>query len=512
MKLIKLLIFAIIAVLVIGAVIVTLIYFYTDTFKPNQETFYKYISEEQVSKLIDSESIYDLTTKVLTTSNENDIKITISLKKDNKTVFNSQTLEMKGKIDYDNKLLESSIKFSNDVNDNILSLFLVRNSNTYDDEKDIYALKIEDITSEYMALENANLKNFVQSLGLNNSKTKNNFEINDYIKKNVAKEVSGKLPEVNETLRELFILLRDNTDKTNYAKLSKTKIDLNGEEVDAGGYELSLKSEQFSNILDKTENEMLTVLNNKNVSFSEKIYLKDKKLVKTEIAIDNPNGSTIVHISKDSSKLYIKYYDMDNDKDYILTLNKNGDIDSDEISYWGSLNYKSKEKNMYLDLSFSTSFKFNTDIEVEDINEDNSKLLNEYDGKEVLKIMQIILEKVRARDNFEGSICEKILNNYLEKNKALNTAIEQAYKEEVQKFNSRFTEYEGEITGVNVKSLITVIETSNSTGNRQVSLEYNDEQADGNDLMQEIDVTSTYIIVFEHDESGYISKINIVTF
>ncbi len=512
MKLIKLLIFAIIAVLIIGAIIVTLIYFYTDTFKPNQETFYKYISEDQASKLIDTESIYDLVTKILTNSNENDMKITLSLKKDNKTVYDSQTVEMNGKIDYDNKLLESNIKFSNSVNDDILSLSLVRNSNTYDDEKDIYAIKIEDITSEYMAIENSNLKNFVQSLGLNNSKTKNNFEINDYIKKNVAKEVSGKLPETNETLRELFVLLRDNTDKTNYAKLSKTKIDLNGEEVDAGGYELSLRSEQFSNILDKTENEMLTVLNNKNVSFSQKIYLKDKKLVKTEITMDNPNGSTIVHISKDSSKLYIKYYDMDNDKDYILTVNKSGNIDSDEISYWGSLNYKSQEKNLYLDLSFSGSFKFNTEIKVEDINKDNSKLLNEYDGKEVLKIMQVVIENIRERDNFEGSICEKILNDYLEKNKALKVAIDQAYQEEVQKFNSRFTEYEGEITGVNVKSLITVIDTSNSTGNRQVLLKSNDEEIDGSQLISEIDVTSTYIVVFDHDESGYINSINIVTF
>ena len=51
MKAIKILIFTIILILVLGAATVALVYFYTDTFKSSQEIFYKYVSEDQVAKL-----------------------------------------------------------------------------------------------------------------------------------------------------------------------------------------------------------------------------------------------------------------------------------------------------------------------------------------------------------------------------------------------------------------------------------------------------------------------------
>ena len=510
MKLIKFLIFTIILVLILGGIIVTLIYFYTDTFKPNQEIFYKYISEEQASKLVDTNLVEELIEKIIKEDNEQNIKITIDLKKGNKTVFDSQTIEMENKIDYTNKMLESKMKFSNYINDDILSLTFVRNSEAFDDEeKDVYALSISGITNGYMALENMNLKIFVQNLGLNNSKTKNTFEVNQYISKKVTKELSNKLPNANDALEELYMLLRDNTDKTNYSKLGKTAIKLNDVDTDANGYELSLRSEKFNEILNKAENEIISSLKNRDLNYSQKIFLKNKNLVKTEITIDNPIGTVMIHIAKEEHGLYIKYYDEDNDIDYILNLKKEGDLDSDQIHYTGSLNYNSKKQKINLNMDFDVSFIFSEDIEVEEITGENSTLLNDYDGKDVLKILQIVIKRIRERDDIENSIAENILNDFMDNNIPLKNAIDQAGQEEIQKFNSRFTEYEGEISGINVKSLITIIETSNSTGERQVQLKYNGEEKAGNELMDKIDTTTNYIISLDHDQEGYVNSINI---
>ncbi len=131
MKAIKLLIFAIIGVLVIGAVIVTLIYFYTDTFKPTQEIFYKYVSEDNAATIIDTKLLEQLITNIRVTENEQDINLGISAELKDDIVVENQTVNFHNKIDIPNKMIESTITLGNNNNEELFKFNIVRNNNLY---------------------------------------------------------------------------------------------------------------------------------------------------------------------------------------------------------------------------------------------------------------------------------------------------------------------------------------------------------------------------------------------
>ena len=496
MKAIKILIFTIITILVLGAVTVALVYFYTDTFKSNQEIFYKYISEEQAANLIDVKSLETLLNKVQTENNEQNIKLLVNASSGNATVIDNQKLELVNKIDNENKKEESTIKFGNAQNENVLEINLAKEDN-------LLGLGIKDITTQYMAIENKNLKSFAESIGLDSSNIPNKIELGNYIEENTEEVTS-----IQETAKELYNLLKNNTDKTNYSKLSKSTININGTNTEVAGYELSLNSKKLNEILSKSNNDVLKNLAENNLELSAKIYLQNKNLVKCSIIMQDADRAYSIRLEKDSTNLSL-VFNNSNEGQYIkIEVTTNGDVNSDSISYIANISINSDEENLTMNIELEAEFKFNSTLDITSL-KDNSILLNDYSGDEVSKILQVIIERIFEKEGVNDSLLGIGVNPILESSELIKSTQENLDTQAIEMFNSRFTAYEGVTTGVSVKSLLTVVETSNATGDLSVTVNFNGEEKTANNLIAVLDSNRKYTVSFDYDNSGYINLIKI---
>ena len=150
----------IIGILIIGIGVGAYIYFYTDTFKTNKEIFYKYASKEQLAKIIDFDSINQTLTRLKSEKSEQNIDTTISMTMDDQNVLNNATISLKGKTDPTENKSEISLAFGNENKKDVLQI-----DGIYNKEK--VGISFKDITNKYVALENKNLNQFWEKLGLN---------------------------------------------------------------------------------------------------------------------------------------------------------------------------------------------------------------------------------------------------------------------------------------------------------------------------------------------------------
>ena len=499
MKAIKILIFTIILVLVLGASAVALVYFYTDTFKTNQEIFYKYISEDQASKLIDTNSINNLINRMDKEKTEQEIKATVNASLDDDIVLDGQTIELVNKIDNPNKLLESRIIFGNMANENIVELGLVRNNNKY-------GLIIEDVINQYMAVENKRLKSFADNLGIDSQDVPNKIEAESYT--NIIAENTTK---IEDSFRELYGLLKNNTDKTNYSKIGKTKITLNGVETSATGYELTINNNQFKNILEKAETDILKNINteNLNLELTVKIYLQNRTLVKCEVELQDVEKTLSIKLEKEERGLSLSYNNLSANQEITIKIENNGNPDSNEFLYTGAVIANLGEDALKINIEFEAKFVFDSDFEITKLTNENSVILNDIEGNKVLNMLNIVIQRTLELEGAEDTLLNFIIDYELKETEIIKKASESAEEQAVQAFNSRFTAYEGTTTGINVKSVITVVETSNSASDLKVKLSYNGEEKEVSQVMEEVNSSKQYRVSFEYDDAGYINVIKI---
>jgi hypothetical protein len=235
MKAIKILIITIISVLVLGCAAVVLIYFYTDTFKTNKEIFYKYMSEQDSKDLLDTTFTNQLLNKIKTTKNEQNIKTTVDLNNGEES-SEGEIVKFNNKVDLANNMLESKITLQDSNEQNQFECNVVKN----DDE---YGLTIADVLNGYLAIENKNLNQFAQNLQLD-SEIKDKIDTTDY--ENQLLDSENKISDV---FKIVYNTIKDNTDKTNYSKLGKATITIDGNKIDTNGYELNLTADQFKGIV-----------------------------------------------------------------------------------------------------------------------------------------------------------------------------------------------------------------------------------------------------------------------
>ena len=156
------LIIGIIAVFVI-AIILVVLYFVTDIFKTNKQLFYKYISKAQ---MMDNNltKMYTETNKKINENSYSSIGQLefLSLMENSETgstdTQNIFTIKSNG---LENALLKQSYKdFTLSTNNqNILTLRYIRDDNTY-------ALGADNILAKYVGIENTNLKDLFNKLGV----------------------------------------------------------------------------------------------------------------------------------------------------------------------------------------------------------------------------------------------------------------------------------------------------------------------------------------------------------
>lgn len=85
-------------------------------------------------------------------------------------------------------------------------------------------------------------------------------------------------------------------------------------------------------------------------------------------------------------------------------------------------------------------------------------------------------------------------------------------REELERetFNSKFSSYEGNLTGSRVKTLLNNISINNSYNEHEIDVYYNGLMEDSNDLKQKIGTTQKYTITFYKDIDGYINRVYIM--
>lgn len=394
MKAIKILSFVIIGILVVGIGIGAYIYFYTDTFKTNKEIFYKYATEEQLSKIIDFDSMKQTLTRFASEKSEQNIDATINITMNDQNVLNNATVVLNGKNDPIGNKAEISLFFGNNNKKDILEIDGIYN-------KDKFGISFKDITQKYITIQNQNLNSFSEKLDLNEENI-DKIELSNY-----SSQIDESIEEVKTVCTEFFTKVAEQTSKEQYSNLGKTQIELNGSSVEAKKYELKLNSEEIKQICDSINidnsdiSEVIKSIKNSKFDFTQTIYVYEEKLIKIEITINGEDYQARItkNIGTQNDNLTIQITTSEEMKVIIDILKTSNEkyVMSYEVTGSGDAENK-------LLVNVNMDIKFNVDNTVEELTDENSVIINDMSIEEIEKIKETVVMLVKEKEGIEDTI------------------------------------------------------------------------------------------------------------
>lgn len=394
MKAIKILSFVIIGILVVGIGIGAYIYFYTDTFKTNKEIFYKYATEEQLSKIIDFDSMKQTLTRFASEKSEQNIDATINITMNDQNVLNNATVVLNGKNDPIENKAEISLFFGNNNKKDILEIDGIYN-------KDKFGISFKDITQKYITIQNQNLNSFSEKLDLNEENI-DKIELSNY-----SSQIDESIEEVKTVCTEFFTKVAEQTSKEQYSNLGKTQIELNGSSVEAKKYELKLNSEEIKQICDSINidnsdiSEVIKSIKNSKFDFTQTIYVYEEKLIKIEITINGEDYQARItkNIGTQNDNLTIQITTSEEMKVIIDILKTSNEkyVMSYEVTGSGDTENK-------LLVNVNMDIKFNVDNTVEELTDENSVIINDMSIEEIEKIKETVVMLVKEKEGIEDTI------------------------------------------------------------------------------------------------------------
>lgn len=276
----KLLIIPIILIilLVLGAGVSAIIYFQTDLFKSPKQLFFKYLGEsidfdkefdydkflaeykEKTEKSYTSNGEitaslnYDESENNLSSHNNSSNSTALNSTNYNKTISSNVSKQAeevltsikdslnKTKIQYSEEAIPTKQKYHMNIkpiyNDNEITNLELLSSG------DNYGVKCSDLYDKYVYIENNNLKTLVSKFGINSS------TMPDKITKTDLYELLYVAPETRKQISEKYTkLLDEKLTKDMFTKQKNVSTSVNGENVEATSYTLTLNGEQTYNIL-----------------------------------------------------------------------------------------------------------------------------------------------------------------------------------------------------------------------------------------------------------------------
>lgn len=394
MKAIKILSFVIIGILVVGIGIGAYIYFYTDTFKTNKEIFYKYATEEQLSKIIDFDSMKQTLARFASEKSEQNIDATINITMNDQNVLNNATVVLNGKNDPIGNKAEISLFFGNNNKKDILEIDGIYN-------KDKFGISFKDITQKYITIQNQNLNSFSEKLDLNEENI-DKIELSNY-----SSQIDESIEEVKTVCTEFFTKVAEQTSKEQYSNLGKTQIELNGSSVEAKKYELKLNSEEIKQICDSINidnsdiSEVIKSIKNSKFDFTQTIYVYEEKLIKIEITINGEDYQARItkNIGTQNDNLTIQITTSEEMKVIIDILKTSNEkyVMSYEVTGSGDTENK-------LLVNVNMDIKFNVDNTVEELTDENSVIINDMSIEEIEKIKETVVMLVKEKEGIEDTI------------------------------------------------------------------------------------------------------------
>lgn len=494
MKKVKILIIILTMVLVLGGATFATLYFATDLLKSDKEMFYKYISQMDLKETVNSNENIDYQERLRTENNTNEGNISIKINAQNEEFINESfdfTTQSKPSDNF------ASAKIDIKQNDEKkLTIDYLKN-------EDLYGLKFEDIVKQYVVLENNNLKEFAQKLGIENiDSIPNKLEMQ--VEETTNEEVQSELEQIITKYVNTAI---EKIPNESYSKIKKENITLEDKEINADGYQLNISSDILKEILLKTLNlmkeytEIYDLLNeiseeeielevytetmqsliddiqeeDSKINMCIKVYKQNKETVKILgiVKSDEENGkiefsieklqdkySFLVGVTSDDEKTNIifKLYKSINNIDrenlsLSILVNENdeelanisiealriGRLDSASIETNLKFDMNFIEEDLNLNATFTNIKEFGKTIETKEFQENDYAIINQFDAQQISNITTNIITMIYEKLDKEKTVFG-VISEMMNTNNLYNIARDNAqYSEYLQQQENEFS-------------------------------------------------------------------------
>ena len=551
----------IILLLTLGGVFAYL-FLATDMFKTNKELFAKYtasmISDESTSDAITNLEDYFNKKQSVAYTNEGDFSAYIGNLENNTNasmqsiinavnLANNTNITFNGKIDNSNKKVEENIQinYSDTVN---LPL-------TYKQDGDIYGIKMDSITPNYVAIENNNLKELFQKLG-----TTDVSQIPDRLETQEIESIKLTNEEKSHLLNTYLQPIFNGISEEKFSKTENTDGSIN--------YNLTLTKQEVKDIFVQTlqilstDTMMINKINNiigevyqdetMNIS-AEDIQELINKL--NETSADDSN-ITITVTKKDDSTNKISITSEDTSIEFTKNqtnsnVSYNFDINgtdtnniSVQILYSGldtntiTENYSATvdiSEEINLEYSFNNTVAFDNSITIDAMPQESTAVLNNYPAEQVQPfVAQLGMAIAQINSNQMNQIgfpldmvnpmvmwftAPSIIGMYNNINSSINNTDLNSI--ETQTNNAKFETYKGVISGSQVKTLCDQVKINNvDVTLEKVNVKFGEEASSTSFIMNANDTdviknsiqsSKTYNVTLSYDSTtGYVCEIGIV--
>ena len=411
-------------------------YFATDAFKSDKEMFFSYISSDICSNLKD-EKLEEYIKKQETTAYTNKGDVSINVSGDNSltsTVNGAlQTLKdgkitLEGKTDNSRKMAEQTMTVELEQGINV-PIKIKR-------DEDVLGIQSNLLNTKFIAVRNQNLKALLEKFGINSDEIPDKIDFND-----------GQLTqeEIDNLKNKCISILHDNLDDTSFSKekvdgqtviklntsnkhcqeiLVKILETLRDDEIVLKKMSGTLSEKDFKQRINTEIDKIKDIEVDDNSMLEIKLYIKTRKVKKVEMSIDGNNESKIfVKLENSDRQMLINVYENDNlvgdlsvlkqasGDDLTYTVNESLTSEGEEsVSLDFKVQYKniatldnveenyeinvssvdSSSKKVNLSLDYKNLKSFATDIEIEEINSNNSIILNDATDDELDDLLMTI--------------------------------------------------------------------------------------------------------------------------
>ena len=593
-KSIKLSIIILLMVIIILGGVFAYLYFATDVFKTNQQLFFKYLGQlgaREEGFVEDNLTAYFEKKRTGKYEDNGTYSVDIDMSGIDDELLatvNDFNIEYSGQIDNTTRKSEQdiSINYSNDVK------FPIK----YKYANETLGLQTDYVSSKYIGIENSNLKEFAESLGITDTEG-----IPDSIDFYAESENESPFNFTEEEKQQII-----NTYKTIIEEKLANKEFGKTEENGVTNYSVEITNQEAKDmmiscletlktdniILPKIEEALAETLEIANQSSTEEITIQDV----IQAYIDELNqaniedGSSVIIVSQTNRKLTGITVQIEgiefkitktNEQDtlaYTMEINMKNTESGDNIRCYVTASYQGleqlasvnetyqfgitgtmdgAEQKMVYNLNCTDTFK--DDINIEDFEEDDIQVINEYNGEQIAVLMTTIGERIQevnamqmeqigfteygnpmlyafpivslnmlihnqAReviddtnleqwaDTVENGVNDDSLNENNDSNPSAEEMMNGLQQSENSLTNATLEQYAGENRGSIVRDLLLYVSTTNqSRADDEKIVVTGDIQMSGTDteVPSDIDVNATYNVELTYDTNQNVNGIMI---
>ena len=556
----KLIIIVIVLIFILGGIFAYL-YFATDVLKTNAQLFFKYLGQmvDVQDGFIDNQ-LTEYSKKKYTGKYEDSGKFHMDVNisgMDSETLqtLNDFNIEYSGKVDNTTRKNEQdiSLNYSSDVN------FPFKYK--YADET--LGLQTDYVSSKYVGIENRNLKQFIEKFGVTD--TTEFPDTIDFFSNFTNQETITYTNEEREQIINTYKSILEG--KLGQKEFTKTK------ENNTESYSVEITNQELKdlvlNVLETLKNDQILIpkmeeatkeiIESMNANSAEEITVQDiiQEMIDDINASEIDEGTNIITVSQIDKKLSSIAVKNDQTELKITKTNTQGtltygieinmlDVETQEnMRYFLTASYQGleqlasvnetyqyglvgtmdgQEQKMVYNLNCTDTF--NDGITIADYAEDEIQKLNEYDAEQIVTLITSIVERIGQVNTmqmeeigfseygnpllFASPLTSLSMLMY---NQASDVVNESSMSEvEMEAFNQRFMQYEGEQSGTTVRALLQTV-ISNNVGetdeNRkiEVSGDITLTKEDTKVPTEDVNTGSMYNVQMQYNDEGIISQI-----